>query len=110
MKTSEILIRARDLIADPARWTQKSSARDAQGSRVNAFANTATCWCSDGALVKATDWPTGYEAYGRSSRVLRETVAGMGLDSYVDFNDTHTHAEVMTLFDTAIATAQARGD
>ena len=108
MKTSEILIKARDLIADPAQWTQKASARDAQGTRKNAFADTATCWCSDGALVRVSNQPADPSKYSRAGAALREAAGG---HSYVvEFNDTHTHAEVMTMFATAIATARARGD
>lgn len=107
MKTSEILIKARDLIADPAQWTQHANARDEEGISTNTFSEQATCWCSDGALVKASNQPENHSEYQRAGAALKEAAGGQ---SYVEFNDTHTHAEVMTMFDTAIATAQARGD
>ena len=111
MKTSEILIKARDLIADPARWTQGTAARDANQEITEPESEGAVCWCSMGAVMKVE----GFANYIRRERAYDELCdAADALDSasagLSDYNDTHTHAEVMTMFDTAIATAQARGD
>lgn len=103
MKTSEILIKARDLIADPKRWTRGVWATDRNGESCMPEMDGACAWCAVGALRRASDGPQFFCAL----EALRDE---LGDRDPIKFSDTHTHAEVMTMFDTAIATAQARGD
>ena len=108
MKTSEILIKARDLIADPARCCIGELARNAYGEEVAPSDPDACSWCSMGAVqrVHPDDLAGRSDAY----RYLRSAMPNGWWAEIGDFHDTHTHAEVMTMFDTAIAMAQARGD
>lgn len=103
MKLSEVLRSARAKIEKAENWTQGEIARDTRG-RCNPKSPNAECWCAVGSI----DVVTGYDVddYGDSLEIL-ETLAGMALDH---FNDTHTHAEVLSLFDRAIAAAEARGE
>ncbi|MCQ8277956.1 hypothetical protein NFI95_05790 [Acetobacteraceae bacterium KSS8] len=92
----ETLIKARDLIAVPERWTQRSYARTAAGATIGPKELPAVCWCSSGAILRTENsWPRRFAA---------EEVLGAAMgDSIVFFNDTHTHAEVIAAFDRAIA-------
>lgn len=103
MKTSEILIAARDLIADPARWTQYASARDAEGKYVECDDEKAVCWCAMGALKHVC--PLG--RFIRTDRWLDR--AGKELFGRLDVavNDELGHAAVMQMYAKAIADAQA---
>lgn len=103
MDTLEILKAARNLISDPARWTQGEYARDAKGYHALATEECATCWCALGAILKMTK---------RENDVYRPVVAQLAQHcravdtpapwAVSTFNDTHTHGEVLALFDTAI--------
>lgn len=96
MTRVEILIKARELISVPERWTQETMARTPLGDECPIDSDEASCWCAWGAISRVS---TGdyYEAYS-----LITEMADYGV---VNFNDTHTHAEVLGLFDRAIAAA-----
>lgn len=49
----QVLISARALIADPARWTTGALARDADGSQVEWNGQSASKWCATGAIYRA---------------------------------------------------------
>lgn len=98
MKTSEILIKAKEVITDPKNWTQGKFARNALGKTACPTDFDAVCFCSLGALKRI----------GKSSSFhlqlrLNEAVGG----SIVDYNDSHTHEQVMEVWDKAIAKAIA---
>lgn len=98
----ELLLVARQAISNPENWTQYVIARDAEGVMIFPDSSKAVCWCSLGALRKAqedlkADETTYVEAYD----VLCDVLDG----SIVAYNDTHTHAEVLALFDKAITNA-----
>lgn len=103
MNTLETLKAARDLISDPARWTQREYARDQFGNSAMATDGYATCWCALGAIRKVT---------GRENDIYRPAVAQLARHCQVvdipagwavsTHNDTHDHAEVLALFDAAI--------
>jgi hypothetical protein len=108
MTPVEILKAARELIAKPERWTQSTVARDARGKSVFVSSPDAVCWCAAAALLKVT---TDRDEDGGSLDASREALlknAG-GFEYICDFNDVHgrTHAEVLALFDAAIASAQS---
>lgn len=94
------LRRARDLISDPARWTQGEFARDVEGVGVAPNSDKATCWCALGALRRVT----------RSFNVPWRLIGGISQNHlYItDFNDGHTHVDVLAAFDAAIARESAR--
>lgn len=110
MTVKETLIAAKALIDTPDKWTTKGFARDAKGTLLHWGDNweTATCWCSAGAIYAVdTDQVSAVREFARA--VLPKVDANWDdelLDKLVgDWNDNHTHEEVMAAFDKAIEAA-----
>lgn len=99
MTPKQILIEARELISDPKRWAQGAPARNARGISVSVVDEKAQSFCSFGAIYRSAnmeDWTeTLYKAHG----FLQDEMCG----KILDYNDTHTHEEVLAAFDRAIA-------
>lgn len=93
--TIATLVRARERIGVPERWTQKVGARDCNGKWVRSGGPDAVCWCLTGACYADGN----YQAASDAMQLLRTLIGG----SVANFNDTHTHAEVIALLDRAIA-------
>lgn len=114
--TLEVLNKARDLITDPDRWTQRTLARDVGGRRTGATSSAATCFCALGALVKvAFDMQLDTDDYSAFSDVpgagaleavaiKRFCVAGAA-----GVNDLLGHDAVLKMFDHAIEMVQQGG-
>ena len=102
MTPLETLKAARDLISDPARWTQNVSARDSMGRPTCPSASEAVCWCALGALGKASRFNSDHVF-----EVRKLLLKQLGGSVVFIFNDTRTHAEVLALFDAAIAELEA---
>lgn len=104
--TKQVLIDARELIANPMHWTQHDFAKDADGkpvamhTAIGGNAGGAVCWCSLGALIKVTAGELSPEFVNARFQLRRF----MELD-IARFNDTRTHAEVLAAFDKAIDNA-----
>lgn len=98
----EILVAARDKIADEKNWTQGEFARDANGDDVNAVSNKAVCWCAIGSLISVLPEDLSFD----SVSLWKLVDSASGGSSYA-FNDSHTHAEVLGLFDKLIAAQPA---
>lgn len=103
MKTSELLIQAKAVIADPAKWAQNTYAKNSQGVRVGADNPDAICFCSVGALQKIS--PKCYGAYALEVWQAMELLDDGCSEDILAYNDTHTHAEVMDVWDKAIQMA-----
>ena len=97
MTTVEILEAARALIAKPEHWCKGAQALDATGTVRRPCSRLAVRWCSLG----ATDRVTRYKGI-RADNALYSAL-GMPPEGIANFNDSHTHAEVLDLFDRAIA-------
>lgn len=96
----EVLIAARKKIEKPENWTQGTGAKDIEGRYADADSPEAVCWCSMGALYAVTaSMPGTY--YNQAYEALRDVIN----DSIAMFNDTHSHADVIEIFDKAIANA-----
>ncbi len=98
MTTLEILKAARALIDREEKWTRGAVARTAHGYQVQSIDDSAVQFCILGALAKASNnWKLCLMA-GDSLRGLLKT-------AIQEFNDapTTTHADVLALFDRAIA-------
>jgi len=101
-------------------WTQGTWARDAVGERAPERGNAAVCWCIVGALNAVADdreghhlfWVAGLLEPARDA--LYEALEDLGGYDFgtalVEFNDApgRTQAEVLALFDLAIAAVEAR--
>lgn len=107
MKISEHLIAAKKRIEKPENWTTHVLARNSAGMSVESWSFEAICWCSIGAVSKAPD--TKYTQKSACYKYLEQAISTNSDTSISDFNDTHTHAEVMEMWDKAIALAVADG-
>jgi hypothetical protein len=101
----QVLINARALIADPARWTQRMYASTASGQKVAWYDPSAAKWCAVGALYRAA-----YDLLGDAKEATRIGNAAAkcirprcrfrgGLPA---MNDTQGHAAVLAAFDEAL--------
>lgn len=99
MTPKEILIAARAKIADREHWTTGAFARAKDGLTRRPDNVDAVCWCSIGAIESIGDWRAVENSNAKI--LLRLAVGG----SAVGFNDSHTHDEVLAVFDKAIQNA-----
>lgn len=112
----EALQKARDLVSDPKRWTQNAFARDEDGRDGPSYDGDwfePVCFCSLGALAHVCGMEPEHELPGED--VLAGVIAeqnGLEYDLSLihEFNDSHTHAEVLAIFDLAIARASSSED
>lgn len=112
MKSSEILVAARDIISDPKHWTQGYYALDMYGAHREAQSKDAVCFCSLGAVAKAAGRNTGvaHPNKGVELSYLIDAINREDVGDIVHFNDSHDHAEVLAAFDKAIQLAQKEGN
>ena len=112
----ETLIKARELISDPERWTQGVYARNRSGHRVIYYESDACRFCSLGAIRRSVSETGGFDLKREmdATSILARAIAGVSprkqwsSEAVVfEFNDTHTHAEVLAAFDRAIERARA---
>ena len=106
MTTKEILIAARAKIADEKNWTQGELARDAKGDPCKPLSPEAVCWCTDGALRFAQGEDNLYaRSYGPIGALMEALSLEKDPSTTIPwrYNDSHTHAEVLAIFDRAIA-------
>jgi len=99
-----LLTRARDRIADPARWCQAVEATDETGMRCDATSPNAASWCAVGALNVSSGHRNA--TFYAARKALRDSARQ--LTDYIDVddvNDTLGHAAVMRVYDAAIARA-----
>ena len=112
-KVSEFLIGAKKIIQDPANWTQGWFAKNEQGGKVGSNSERAVCFCSLGALERMDGRELPINKYDpltfepNLSRFAQDLLEGvMGGVAVEDFNDSHTHEEVMMKWDEAILKAK----
>lgn len=91
------LQRMRTLLADPQCWTQGACGRDAKGHQLTVPHPEVTCWCLMGAAIQTI----GHDITDEIDDHLNDSPLLEGI-SYIRFNDTHTHAEVLALLDERI--------
>jgi hypothetical protein len=98
----EGLLALRALLEDPARWTQRASARDAKGRMCGPTAPAARSWCLSGGVYNVTDDEPALVA-GMLRTLERRLPAGSytGRPELGFFNDRSTHAQVLALIDAA---------
>ena len=109
MTTLEILKAARELISVPERWTQRSYARAADESSRSYNDGEACKWCVMGAIGKVSRYADHEYTSDTVSAALSAIDALRKLGgcsfSVAEFNDatSTTHADVLCMFDRAIA-------
>jgi hypothetical protein len=110
MTTHSLLVAARALITDPAKWTRGTFARDANGETVAPRDTAAVCWCSIGALNKCRAAETAHTNdpdYRAALKQLDDVAMHHG-NSIIFLNDRPEwdHWSVMTVWDAAIAAVE----
>lgn len=97
MTVLEILEAAYKLIRPKSRWTQGVAALDADGVQTGADSAEAVKWCAVGAIDKFATPKQAIIAFLALDRARPRS------SSTAEFNDTHTHREVLAMFRKAIA-------
>jgi hypothetical protein len=100
----------RNLLADPAHWTQRVMARDANGGYSSPYDEKAVCFCLRGAFARVND--EGCDNW-LAMNVVDEALFGAADGDtlhFVAWNDhaARTHADVIAALDKAITIAQER--
>jgi hypothetical protein len=89
------LQQARDLIADPKRWTTGTTARDVDGVPIHSRKPQAVSWCAIGAIQRVVPEHLSFYA-------IQALVDACGVEVSL-VNDRYGHEAILTLFDNAIA-------
>lgn len=112
MDRLEVLVRAREFISDPARWTKGTASRDAEGNEVDP--RDGCTFCIFGALRLAVNDQTFYDYYRQAADELcydkfgqTEDVKWTALTKFNDAPET-THDDVLALFDKTISRLQEK--
>ena len=91
----QVLKGARDIIADPKRWTRGAMARNKQGSTVCCHSASAVQFCAMGAILKTARNLTG----DRSSPIVTEVLLQLGgCRSLTRLNDNNGREAVLSHF------------
>lgn len=115
-KVIALLKEARKMIESPSTWTQKAFCRGTDGYDLDPLNEYAVCWCTLGALFVAG------QKYGPNHRRKAENLLNMAaakaesdtplncgiVCGIVNYNDTHTHSEIMGLLDSVIADLESQ--
>jgi hypothetical protein len=86
-------MKAYQLLADESKWCVKAFAKDKRGRCVNWDSNEAVRWCMVGAFNKIY----GMGLTSKRKMVVRKVLKLIGDTCLSEFNDTHTHAEVLAV-------------
>ncbi len=111
MTPLEILIAARKLIEKEENWLQGIDAKTADGNMCSATHPAARMFCASGALANVCNYY--YHETRKAGRFLNKAAGtpDEGANEivgcpYIIYNDSHTHAEVLAMFDRAIELAK----
>lgn len=102
----DILKAARELLSDAKRWGKHLTASDSWGNSVSPTSPSAHCWCVYGAIEKArSSMDDNDRAEVLLAKYLPPKETGIST-----FNDrlTTSHADILALFDRAIAAEERR--
>lgn len=103
-KGLQILRKAKEIIKDRDHWTTGSLMRNKEGESY--FNDEPVSFCSLGAICHAENSLN----LDRGDRfdLLSEFYAVTGNESIGSYNDTHTHEEVLSMFDKVIANIEKK--
>lgn len=107
MKVSELLTNARAIIATPDKWHKGSYACNSDGEARLSSEDDAVRFCVLGAMDKAAGIDDNEDSMPRS-KAVNLLIDYIGDNHVASFNDSPstTHADVMAMFDNAIARAR----
>lgn len=103
MKPSQLLRQARALIENPAHWWD---GRHDKGTFVDSTRLLRSQICAIQALQRVSN--TDYYALAAcaAGAYLMDAIGESGVNTIPRFNDSHTHAEVLAMWDRAIELAE----
>lgn len=107
---AEVLRVARELVARPGGWCQRALARTASGHPAPTHSREAVCFCARGALMRAAGMQPELVLFSpRAEAALDAAAREQGFIGFVGYNDApgRTQAEVVALYDAAIAKLEA---
>jgi hypothetical protein len=99
---AELLVQAKNKIADRSRWTTRYLARDKAGVPVCSNSPLATSWCAYGAVLLSSD--AALETLACAA--LKEAAINLFGRLPIHVNDILGHEAVMQMYDHAIQQAQ----
>ena len=106
VEVAALLIAARTVVADPARWCAYSHALDANGHRCEGRANTAVCWGALGALDRAAaDADASHRIFLEARRQVSRAsvrVAGSWTATAWVLDYDAAHSMTVAIFDEAV--------
>lgn len=103
MTVREVLVAARALIDTPEKWVKGTVAAYANGDRCSVDSPKACRFCAYGSLLLATERDA--DLVRRAEQALDVAAGATDPFEYIRINDapSTTHADVLALFDRAIA-------
>lgn len=102
-RTLKILKDARKLISTPDKWTRGTYARDDGNAKVDVHSPQAVRFCAVGALRRASFNLHDFGDHSRAKDILTNITVKRAKTGIVGYNDSSSYAEVLSLFDDAIA-------
>lgn len=103
--TLKVLKKARSLLRAKKNWTQGTLARTKTGRPCTEDSKRAVCFCSAGALIKASV-EVGDISWA-AHRIFASVIEDLSIPYWNDVS-TRTHKEVLAAFDKAIKLAEAQ--
>lgn len=112
---TQLLIRARQRILDPRRWSRGAYGRTKTGNICDAWADSAVCWCAVGSLEREAGKKDYFEGQGRGpygaahallEKAAKEITRSSG--SITALNDGSGHSAVILMYNKAIGFAKGK--
>lgn len=100
-----ILVRAKNRISNPIKWTKNTLARNEKGEPVSPVDSKAVCWCAKGAVCVESEGLI--QQLEVDDKLNDASVQLCGCTDYTRLNDALEHCDVMLMFDKAIAFAKS---
>lgn len=114
VKLIDTLLAMRTRLKPDGNWIKGYSAKDDRGLQVDPAGPNATCWCLSGAVIADSE---PYRVSRPVFMLLADAIDGKPGPTYrdvetardiiIDFNDSSTQEEVISLIDKAIEMARA---
>ena len=103
MSKKEILRGIRELIRNPAHWTRGALARNAQGQDVPVASPDVQALCLTGAIYRFDVLHPNADTMRAVWGSLLEVIHHRYKCPVPEFNDTHSHTEVLAVLDEVIS-------
>lgn len=107
MTPLEVLVKARELISDPSKWTTGKNARSSNRLPVHPTSDNAVCFCSYGAVSRVTGDPDLHDGDPRAIGYLDDAAEELFNKCASDVNDDMGHECALAVYDRAIELARA---